>query len=71
MEPFNLNSDRQYGHFDENMNFIFKKEQQEVDNWLSGMTEEQMERAIGEAAQAAKVSAMYITHILIGVLSSS
>eukprot|EP01035_Chromulina_nebulosa_P019292 gene19292-25152_t len=53
MEPFNLRNDREIGFFDENMNFVFKKEKSDIDSWLSSMNEEEMERSIGEAAAAA------------------
>lgn len=53
-EPFNLKSDRKLGYFDDNMNFVFKKEEQEVDNWLADFDESKMEKAIGEAAVAKK-----------------
>lgn len=55
MEPFNLKKDREIGYFDENMNFIFRKETGEVDNWLANLDESEMEKAIGEAAAAVKV----------------
>jgi hypothetical protein len=38
------------------MNFIFKKESVEVDSWLANMDEAEMERSIGEAALALKVT---------------
>lgn len=52
LEPFNLRGDREEGHFDENMNFVFKKEHSEVDAWLASMDEASMEKSIGEAALA-------------------
>ena len=55
IEPFNLKSDRDAGYFDENMNFVFRKEKGEIDNWLANMDESEMEKAIGEAALAVKV----------------
>ena len=42
-------------HFDENMNFVFKKERGEIDAWLATMDEATMEKSIGEAADALKV----------------
>lgn len=55
MEPFNLKDERDRGHFDENMNFVFKKERGEIDAWLATMDEATMEKSIGEAAEAMKV----------------
>lgn len=52
MEPFNLRGEREEGHFDENMNFVFKKEHGEVDAWLASMDEASMEKSIGEALLA-------------------
>lgn len=59
MEPFNLKSDREAGYFDENMNFVFRKNKGEIDNWLANMNETEMEKAIGEAANAVKVFYCY------------
>jgi hypothetical protein len=50
-----LKDERERGHFDENMNFIFNKERGEIDAWLSGIDEAAMEKGIGEAAVALKV----------------
>lgn len=55
MEPFNLKNERDIGYFDENMNFVFRKDKSEVDGWLANLDEEEMEKAIGEAAAAAKL----------------
>ena len=55
IEPFNTKSDRKLGYFDENMNFVFKKGDEELDNWLGNLDESEMEQAIGEAAVAKKV----------------
>ena len=46
--------EREGGHFDENMNYVFKKEKGEVDAWVAEMDEVAMEQAIGEAARAVK-----------------
>ncbi len=55
IEPFNLRNEREDGgHFDENMNYVFKKERGEIDAWVADMDEVSMEKAIGEAAQAMK-----------------
>lgn len=55
IEAFDLEEERgELGHFDENMNFIFKKNADtEVDSWLANMNESEMEKSIGEAAMAA------------------
>eukprot|EP01040_Poterioochromonas_malhamensis_P001118 gene1118-1186_t len=54
IEPFNLRNERDSGYFDENMNYVFKKEKGEVDAWLAGLDEATVEAAIGEAAVAEK-----------------
>ncbi|RYH21682.1 hypothetical protein EON65_20265 [archaeon] len=54
MEPFNLKNEREGGFFDENMNYVFKKEVGEMDAWVAGLSEAEMEAAIGEAALAEK-----------------
>lgn len=54
MEAFNLRDERDGGFFDENMNYVFKKEKGEVDAWVAEMDEATMEQAIGEAARAVK-----------------
>lgn len=54
LEAFNLRDERDGGFFDENMNYVFKKEKGEVDAWVAGMDEAAMEQAIGEAARAVK-----------------
>ena len=56
IEPFNLKDEREGGHFDENMNYVWKKEQEEPDAWVADLDEAAMEKAIGEAASALKVS---------------
>ena len=55
MEPFNLQDERDRGHFDENLNFVFKKDKGEIDAWLATMDEATMEKSIGEAADAMRV----------------
>lgn len=55
IEPFNLKDEREGGHFDENQNYVFKKERGEVDAWVAEMDEVAMERAIGEAQMAMKI----------------
>ena len=55
IEPFNLRDERDSGHFDENMNFVFKKDKGEIDAWLADMDEAAMEQSIGEAAKALKL----------------
>ena len=54
IEPFNLKNERESGYFDENMNYVFKKEKGEVDAWLADLDEATVEAAIGEAAAAEK-----------------
>jgi hypothetical protein len=50
-----LHSDeRERGKFDSNLNFVFEKENTEVDAWVAGLDEAEMEKAIGEAAVALK-----------------
>jgi hypothetical protein len=56
LEPFNLRDERDRGAFDENMNFVFKRERGELDAWLANLDEAAMEQGIGEAAQALKVT---------------
>jgi hypothetical protein len=56
MEPFNMNEEKLLGHIDANYNFVFKKERKEIDSWLATMDESTMEKSIGEAAEAHKVS---------------
>ena len=68
MEPFNLREEREVGHFDENMNFVFKKERGEVDAWLATMDEATIEKGIGEASVAIKVIACLLLHILLMTL---
>ena len=52
IEHFNMKNEREGGHIDENMNYVFKKERGEVDAWVAGMDETSMEKSIGEAAMA-------------------
>eukprot|EP01038_Epipyxis_sp_PR26KG_P014041 gene14041-18832_t len=54
IEPFNLKNEREGGHFDDQMNYVFKKERGEVDAWVADLDEASMEKAIGEAALALK-----------------
>jgi hypothetical protein len=54
LEAFNLRDERDGGFFDENMNYVFKKDQGEIDAWVADMDEAAMEQAIGEAARAVK-----------------
>jgi len=55
IEPFNLRNEREKGHFDTNMNFVWKKDDVERDAWLADMDEATMEKSIGEAAKAMKL----------------
>jgi len=55
IEPFNLRNEREQGHFDTNMNFVWRKERAEPDAWLANMDEAAMEKSIGEAAAALKL----------------
>ena len=55
LEPFNLRNERDGGHFDENMNYVFQREKGELDAWLANLDEASMEKYIGEAANAKKV----------------
>lgn len=61
LEPFNLRDERDSGHFDENMNFVFQKEKGEIDAWLADMDEAAMEKGIGEAAKALRVKKYDVT----------
>jgi hypothetical protein len=54
IEPFNLKNERDGGYFDEDMNYVFKKESGEVDAWIANLDEATVEAAIGEAAAAEK-----------------
>jgi hypothetical protein len=56
LEPFNLRDEREGGHFDENMNYVWQKDAGEIDTWLADMDEATMEKSIGEAAAALKVN---------------
>ncbi|KAK7235872.1 hypothetical protein SO694_00064173 [Aureococcus anophagefferens] len=54
IEPFNLRSERENdGFFDANGNFVWKKGDEEPDEWLAQMDEATMEAAIGAAARRA------------------
>jgi hypothetical protein len=55
IEPFNLREEREVGYFDENQNFIWKREAAEPDAWLANLDEAEMEQVIGEAARSQKV----------------
>jgi hypothetical protein len=50
-----LKNEREGGHFDDNMNYVWRKERGEIDAWLADMDEASMEKSIGEAAKALKV----------------
>jgi CD2 antigen cytoplasmic tail-binding protein 2 len=53
LEPFNLNAEREEGHFDENGNYVWRKNEDRPDEWLQSMGGEAgMEEAIGQAAAA-------------------
>ena len=54
MEAFNLNDEREGGHFDSSGNYVFAKRRKEEDSWLSAMNETEMEKEIGEAMEAKK-----------------
>lgn len=54
IEPFNLRNERDGGHFDSNMNYVWSKEKQEPDAWLANLDEAEMEKSIGEAMKALK-----------------
>ncbi len=49
-----MKNEREGGYFDENQNYVFKKEVGEVDAWIAGLDEQTIEAAIGEAALAEK-----------------
>jgi hypothetical protein len=36
LEAFNLKDEREGGYFDDNMNYVFKKDHMEVDAWVAG-----------------------------------
>ena len=71
LKPFNLKDEREGGHFDSNLNYVWKKETGEVDSWVAGMDEATMERAIGEAAAALKVSLLLSLFNIILVAQTS
>eukprot|EP01033_Poteriospumella_lacustris_P004348 gene4348-3109_t len=50
--PFNMKDERESGFIDSDMNFVFKKEQQEVDAWVAGLNESTTEKVINDAAVA-------------------
>lgn len=55
IEAFNLQAEREEGgHFDANGNYVFRKGGNEDDAWISAMDEADMEKNIGEAAEAKK-----------------
>jgi CD2 antigen cytoplasmic tail-binding protein 2 len=54
IEAFNLNDEREEGHFDATGNFVFAKGKKEEDAWISSMNEAEMEKGIGEAIEAKK-----------------
>lgn len=49
-----MRNERDSGYIDENFNYVFKKDDGEVDAWISGLDESAIEAAIGEAAAAEK-----------------
>jgi CD2 antigen cytoplasmic tail-binding protein 2 len=54
IEAFNLQDEREDGYFDANGNYVFRKDQEEEDAWIATMNESEMEKNIGEAAEAKK-----------------
>ena len=59
MEPFNMRNERESGHIDKNMNYVYdnnkntENENGEQDSWLADLDNEvNMEKAIGEALNA-------------------
>jgi hypothetical protein len=53
VEPFHLQNEREEGHFDQAGNYVFhRKKKGEEDAWLEGMDEAELEKSIGEAAEA-------------------
>ena len=44
IEPFNLKDERDGGHFDSDMNYVWSKERREVDTWLADLDEATMEK---------------------------
>jgi len=53
VEPFHLQNEREEGHFDQAGNYVFhRKKKGEEDAWLEGMDEAEVEKSIGEAAEA-------------------
>jgi hypothetical protein len=55
LEPFNMKNERDGGHIDSNMNFVYQKDQDgELDAWVANLDEQAMEKAIGDAARAAQ-----------------
>jgi hypothetical protein len=59
-----LREERDTGHFDSNMNFVWRKEKGEIDSWLANMDEATMEKSIGEAADARRVSTTHSCYIV-------
>ena len=55
IEAFNLQAEREEGgHFDANGNYVFRKGNNEQDAWITAIDEADMEKNIGEAAEAKK-----------------
>ena len=53
VEPFHLQNEREEGHFDQAGNYVFRRKKKgEEDAWLEGMDEAEVEKSIGEAAEA-------------------
>ncbi len=49
-----MKNEREGGFIDDNMNYVFRKEVEEVDAWVAGLEGAELERSIGEAALAEK-----------------
>lgn len=47
-----MKDERESGFIDSDMNFVFKKERQEVDAWVASLNDSSTERVITEAAKA-------------------
>lgn len=53
IDAFNLQNEREGGgHFDASGNYVFRKDKDEEDAWMTAMDEADMEKNIGEAAAA-------------------
>lgn len=50
--PFNMKDERESGFIDDDMNFVFKKEKQEVDAWVATLNDTNTEKVINDAALA-------------------